>query len=73
MKTQKFDYATERQNLRTQLLRLREIRRSDPEETRRRCEARKAGQVFLSKHLRADIRRIWKGFAPDPSQSVATQ
>ena len=69
--TYNYDLVTERQNLRTQLLRLRAIRRADPLETRRRREAKRAGEVFLSKHLRADIRRLWQGFAPDQSPSVS--
>ncbi|MFZ0616289.1 MAG: hypothetical protein WAN16_07555 [Chthoniobacterales bacterium] len=70
-KEPKYDLATERARLSAALLRLRAIRRADPEEARRRREAKKSGQVFLSKHLRADIRRLWRGFAPDPSPSVS--
>lgn len=70
-KEPKYDLATERARLRAALLRLRAIRRADPEETRRRREAKKSGKVFLSKHLRADICRLWRGFAPDPSPSVS--
>ena len=63
-KEPRFDYATERARLRAALLELRRIRRADPEETRRRFEAKQAGQIFLSKYLRADIRRLWAGFKP---------
>ncbi len=63
-KEPKYNYATERARLRAALLELRRIRRADPLETRRRFEAKQAGQVFLSKYLCQDIRRIWAGFKP---------
>ena len=66
-KEPRFNYATERARLRAALLELRRIRRADPLETRRRFEAKQAGQVFLSKYLCQDIRRIWRGFHPDHS------
>jgi len=72
-KDPKFDYQTERARLREALLELRRIRRADPEEARRRREAKRAGKIFLSKYLCQDIRRLWQGFHPDHSPSVTTQ
>ena len=66
----RYNLEAERARLRAAKAELQRIRAVDPVEFRRFMSALRSGRPFLTRALRADIRRIWRSFAPDLLPSV---